>query len=586
MSRMVDLVKGMGEASASTLRRFPWMIACAAVGTGLAEGSVFTSINCSWDFIARPFLACILGMPLLFLLRILREQLGEPWLRRPVELVGVGLLFAYGFMLPPNPSHWAADTWIRFLLILAGLHFVAAVGPFFIRRSTQAFWQFNRRLFLRFFLATLYSGVLTAGLEIALFSISKLFDVRFENAYFALFILMAGIFHPLFFLAGVPENLADLEEDESYPAGLKAFTQFALAPLVLVYTVILYVYVGKILIAMSWPRGWVALPVLILSGVGILAALLLHPLRTAVNERWAGWYYRWFFRALAPLTILLLLSLRIRIAEYGVTEERYLGVVIGAWALVVSALFSFRQSAGIKWIPTSLAALCFLSAFGPWSAFAVSVRSQLARLDKALEKSGLWQNGHPAPAGVTISTAEYDNLESLIRYLIEHHGESALATRFADAPPMKSGKWANEYVSGKAEELLKWLRAERVYKSNNRTIEAHINRLYGLPIEGWKTAYPMRSVYSYTPYQFGKLKITLEEEQLRASIGQSKAEPLPIQSILEMAEKKSGEHFAEEMFIDWPAESPSFRIYFMEIYGMKTEKSVKVSRAEIIVLER
>ena len=578
---MVDRMKEMGEASATTLRRFPWMIACAALGTGLAEWSVYSHSSHSWDVIARPFLACILGMPLLFLLCILREQLGEKWSRRPVELLGVGLLVAYGLMLPLHPDHWAADTWIRFLLILAGLHFSAAVVPFFIQQSTQAFWQFNRRLFLRFFVATLYAGVLTVGLEVALLSISKLFDINFEKAYFELFILMAGIFHPLFFLAGVPNDLAALEGDASYPAGLKAFTQFALAPLVLVYTVILYGYVGKIVISMNWPRGWVALPVLILTGVGTLAALLLHPLRTVADERWAGWYYRWFFRALAPLTILLLLSLRIRIVEYGVTEERYLGVVVGAWALVMSTLFAFRQSAGIKWIPASLATLCFLSAFGPWSAFSVSLRSQLVRLDKALEKSGLWQNGRPAPAKAKISPADYDNLQSLIGYLAEHHGDAALATRFADAPPMQGKNWANENTWSKKSELLKWLQVER-----ESSLEAHINRLCGLPIEGWKMAYPQTSLNSHSSRQFGELEITLKEGQIHASIGQSKAEPLPIQSILELAEKKSGEHVAEEMFIDWPAKSPSFRIYFMEIYWMETEKSVKVSRAEVVVLKR
>ena len=583
MSRMVDLMKGMGEASASTLRRFPWMLACAALGTGLAEWSVGSHSRDPWDVIARPFLACILGMPLLFLLRILREQLGTPWSRRPLELVGVGFLLAYGLTLPPHPSHWTADLWIRFFLLLAGLHFAAAVVPFFIRKSTQAFWQFNRRLFLRFFVATLYAGVLTVGLEVALLSISKLFDINFEKAYFELFILMAGIFHPLFFLAGVPDDLAALEGDASYPAGLKAFTQFALAPLVLVYTVILYGYVGKIVLSMSWPHGWVALPVLVLSGIGILAALLLHPLRTAAHERWAGWYCRWFFRVLAPLTILLLLSLRIRIAEYGVTEERYLGVVIGTWIFGVSVLFSLRQSAGIKGIPATLAALCFLSAFGPWSAFAVSLRSQLARLDKALEKSGLSQMGRPRPAKVKISPADYDNLQSLIGYLAEHHGDAALATRFADAPPMQGKNWVNEASNSKKAELLKWLQVERESKDS---LEAHINRSQGLPIEGWKVAYPRASLYPGGSRNCGKLKITLHEGELRAAIGQSKAEPLPIQSILKLAQEKPGEHPPEEMFIDWPAASPAFRIYFMEIDGTKTEKSVNVARAEVFVLER
>ena len=40
------------------------------------------------------------------------------------------------------------------------------------------------------------------------------------------------------------------------------------------------------------------------------------------------------------------------------------------------------------------------------------------------------------------------------------------------------------------------------------------------------------------------------------------------------------------MFIDWPTDAPSFRIYFMRIYGDMIEKSLKITNAEVIVLER
>lgn len=115
-------------------------------------------------------------------------------------------------------------------------------------------------------------------------SADKLFGLHLGKSYAHLFILMSGVFHPLFFLAGMPIRIAALEADESYPAGLQAFTRFALAPLVAVYALILYAYAGKILAAWNWPHGWVALPVLMLSMVGIFAALLLEPLRKVPGE--------------------------------------------------------------------------------------------------------------------------------------------------------------------------------------------------------------------------------------------------------------------------------------------------------------
>ncbi|MGH7936185.1 MAG: hypothetical protein ACREF8_04170 [Chthoniobacterales bacterium] len=88
-----------------------------------------------------------------------------------------------------------------------------------------------------------------------------------------------------------------------------------------------------------------------LAGVGIFAALLLHPLRFREQETWTRWYTRNFPRALAPLIVLLLLSLRVRIADYGFTEERDLGVVAGFWIMswsLVLSLGAVRRFAGFR----------------------------------------------------------------------------------------------------------------------------------------------------------------------------------------------------------------------------------------------
>lgn len=241
---------------------------------------------------------------------IIRER---ETLRFPLELLGLPVLAWWSFTHSCRPSDEPGIVFLRWALVLAALHFVAAVSSSLRRRESPGFWQFNRRLFLRFCLASLYTFVLTAGLELALLSADKLFDLNFKHAYADLYFLMVGCFHPAFFLAGVPRDLAALDSDTSYPRGLKGFTQFALAPLVLVYGLILYAYALKIIYLRTWPHGWVALPVLILSTVGLSAALLLHPLREDPAERWAYWFGRISPPALGPLAVLLLLSLRVRI---------------------------------------------------------------------------------------------------------------------------------------------------------------------------------------------------------------------------------------------------------------------------------
>jgi hypothetical protein len=107
----------------------------------------------------------------------------------------------------------------------------------------------------------------------------QLFQVDIKDKYyFDLFIIISGIFNTWFFLSGVPENLPSLEDETSYPKGLKIFTIYVLLPLVCIYLVILYAYAGKILITTQWPVGWVAYLVIAFSIFGILSFLLIYPL--------------------------------------------------------------------------------------------------------------------------------------------------------------------------------------------------------------------------------------------------------------------------------------------------------------------
>jgi hypothetical protein len=418
------------------------VLLCAVTGTA--------NLMCSLDdrswkyiFFVRVAMTAALGMPLLFSLRMLRERsrCGKAgWL---IELSGITLLLGYFWLLPGESDKSHEDyihvdkapmgIWIRWWLLLGTLHMVAAVSPYLCGAEGNGFWQFNRRLFLRLCMATLYAGVLTVGLELAIVSADKLFDLHLNNAYLRLWYFMAGIFHPVYFLAGVPSDFSALESDTEHPRGLKAFTQFVLAPLVGVYTIILYAYAARILFTMNWPRGWVSMPVLILAGVGILAALLLHPLRDRDGQPWARWFCRNFYRALAPLAVLLLLSFRVRIREYGITEERYMGLVAGGWILALSLGFIVRPRAGIRWIPVSLAAIGLVAAWGPWGALSVSRASQTRRLTRLLAAHNLLSNGKavlPSVEKIMVPATDVDNIRSIIDYLDHVHGSDTLRAMF------------------------------------------------------------------------------------------------------------------------------------------------------------
>ncbi|HXN35570.1 MAG TPA: DUF4153 domain-containing protein [Opitutaceae bacterium] len=408
--------------------RFPYVVLSAVAGTAAAiVGIEYDGIS-----VANVVMAAALGLPLMLILRLVRECAASRRLGMALEVIGMALLVAYSFSFPSDYKGVPYIHWIRFMVIDIGLHFAVAYSPCLAGAGEWGYWQFNRRLFQRFALAFLYSAVLYIGLTLALGSMDKLLGIRVDpKRYAELWAVMAGIFNTLFFLGGVPRSREELESDTSYPRGLRAFAQFALAPLVIVFFVILYLFAFKIAKAWTWPHGWVGKPIYFFSEVGILAALLLQPARQIDAERWARWYWKYFFRALGPLAVLLLLSMMERISPYGFTEARYYGLVLGVWLLAVSILFTVRPGGSTRAIPASLALICLLSAAGPWGAFSVSSASQERKLVEMLAPLGALENGTMVPANRRLTSKEEASVTQLLTHMVSTYGRERFPVLFA-----------------------------------------------------------------------------------------------------------------------------------------------------------
>src|SRR5699024_629697 len=281
--------------------------------------------------------------------------------------------------------------------------------------------------------------VLYAGLAIALLAIQLLFSVQIEpRRYFQLFAFIIGIFNTWFFLAGIPSSLEVFERDTTYPKGLKIFTQNVLLPLVVIYLVILYLYMIKIIMQWSWPEGWVAILVLSFSIAGILAILLLYPIRSKADHKWINRFYTGYFAALVPLVMLLLLAIYRRVADYGITINRYLVVVLALWLAGIVAYFLVSRTKNIKVIPGSLCVVAFLISFGPWGAFSVSRRSQVNRLASLLKKNEILRNGSIHQPSSEISSDTRAQIGSKLRYLNETNDLDAIQPWFSHNLTQKS----------------------------------------------------------------------------------------------------------------------------------------------------
>jgi hypothetical protein len=241
-------IQQVADESGRTFLRFPLVILSAALATLVAlvlidyDGPERASILFSL------LLAGVLGVPLLTGLALMAEKrhMSRPqW--AATQVIGVLLLVAYGMTVPSDLTHAPLIHIIRFWILMIGAYLFAAVVPFVGAGEENGFWQYNKTVCFRLLTSALYSVILYIGLAVALGALDNLFGVDVPpKRYFELLVLIGGVFNTWFFLAGVPRDLGSLEASSEYPKSVKVFAQYILMPIVCLYLIILYAYIGKI----------------------------------------------------------------------------------------------------------------------------------------------------------------------------------------------------------------------------------------------------------------------------------------------------------------------------------------------------
>ena len=336
-------------------------------------------------------LVSCLGISLMFGLKILSQRIGKQFL---LELCGILFLIGFYFLLPKLEKDFTEVYAFMLIPTFVLSHLFVSFAAFFRKKTEMDFWQYNKNLFINIVLTAIFTGVLTGGVELAIVAVDKLFDFNFnDKIYLRVFYLLAIFGSSFIFLLFNEKGLEYLEKEGSYPVVLKFFTQYILIPLLIIYVVILYFYSAKILINWELPRGWVSYLVLAYSIVGILAILLVHPLKENSAKSWVKMFSKIFYFTLIPLLILLFTAIFTRILEYGYTEPRYFVVLLSVWLATVVFYFIINKNASIKFIPTSLFAFGLFALIFPFlNTFSVAKRSQKNQLMEILNENKLLDN--------------------------------------------------------------------------------------------------------------------------------------------------------------------------------------------------
>jgi hypothetical protein len=425
-------LKNLAEGAANVIKRYPFEVLFALAGTIAATVEVelrhLNRINEGWRI--RTIMIANLGLLLSLSATLYTLSLDMPAGKRRI-IKWIVAVFAASLIFVIDPVAREAD-YIRFFLMSLAFHLLVAFAAFTGKGQLQGFWQFNKTLFLRFLTSVLYGAVLFLGLAAAIGATNFLFNFHFEwDTYAILWVWIAGMFITIFFLAGVPVETRLLDNDESYPKGLKIFTQYVLIPLSTVYVIILLAYEIKILITWNLPKGMVSNLILGYAVFGILSLLLVYPIREQAENKWLKTYARSFYFLLLPLLGLLFVAVGARVFKYGITEFRYFLILLACWLLFISVYFLLFKKQNIKLIPVSLCILTLLASYGPQSAFSVSMYSQRNIIIRFFEKNHVIKNGKLMPVdSIRVSNKDGGHVVGNLEYFISRYDLAPLQPYF------------------------------------------------------------------------------------------------------------------------------------------------------------
>ncbi len=407
---------------------------CAAVGVAACLVLVERGDD---SFFTRLWMACQLGLPLLIGLAALAESRAwEGRLHWLLQGLGTAALVGYFFLLDPKSDSFEWLTLPRYLALLLTAHLLVAVAPYLNRSPVADFWEYNKRLFINVVTGGAFSAVLFLGLAAAILAVDQLFDLNVDyRIYGRLFVLLAGVFNTSFFLFHFPKTYAFGEDGAAgYNAVFRNLCKYILIPIVGLYFLILYAYGAKILVTWNLPKGWASSLVIGFSVAGIFTYLLNYLLPQHDDSGLVRGYRRWFWWVVLPVTVLLFVAIERRIADYGVTEQRFLVAHTGLWLAAMCLYFLFSKTDNIKFVPLSLGLFALIYAFGPLNAFAVSERSQASILKGLLEKNGRFKNGKIVRDTAQVPETDLRQIESGLSYF-EDRGDFTGIRDWLPMPP-------------------------------------------------------------------------------------------------------------------------------------------------------
>lgn len=401
------------------LSRFPIVILTLVLFTG---GWIFKDIFYDNETMLRTLSGLVIGAYLCVMQTIIAEGKSQkPNLLLQLIFVLISALLAF------------FSEGLRINIIMAMGAVLLTLGNSILWRKPQSnlkVWDFTHQIWTGAIFAFAGSIIFGLGLLAIMAALNNLFEIKIEKiAEYILFPIGYGLLAPLYWLGFVPkpdEDHLDLLVEPTFVSKAVAFMgTWLLAPLTLIYALILITYGLKIGVTMTLPKGEIAgltVPFLI---IGTLTWLLLEPPFIRDNTL-AKLFRAIWFPVSIPASILLAISVIVRVNEYGITPQRLALMGCFIWSLGIGLWFTIKgqNKSDIRLIPG--AAACLLT-FGAITSGGLSIVSQSARFERNLRSADILQSDGQISSDTKINVAAAKRAKGAALYLLRHAGENRIA---------------------------------------------------------------------------------------------------------------------------------------------------------------
>ena len=296
--------------------------------------------------------------------------------------------------------------------------------PYWNKDQNHQQWQFLFETLIAATTSILISAVIMLCFVIFMIGINTLFNLNMQIDLYIIrvFATLGTLFTVNLFLYNLPKKFDKTPNNSKQDLNiLKIISNYILLPFVFGYFAIMYAYIFNILITAQWPEGSVVYTILALIVPVFIYTLVAFPFKNQFkNKSLKILVNKGLFALLIPVICVYFYAIYIRIAEFGITIDRYFVVIFGIWVTLNSIyyLVTKKQKFGSMFYAAII--LGVITNFGPLNAWKVSEISQTNRLLNIFNTTGLLVNGKLVDSA-TISNDVFYDIYSINYYLQDNH---------------------------------------------------------------------------------------------------------------------------------------------------------------------